>query len=350
MPYCDIILYLMLPVIYIVIVKLINRKFVVILLLLMGILLFGTFGYMSIESMSFLDALYMTVITLATVGFREVKELSENGKIFTIILILSGFGIFTYTLTVGARIIIEGEIKEVFKKRKMNKKIEALSNHYIICGYGRMGSIIVKELKASNIPVVIIEKNKANLQQEEDIVYIEGDATHDEVLISAGIQRAKGLISVLPSDAENLYVVLSARELNKNLFIVARAVDKEAEHKLKRAGADRVVSPYFIGGLRMAHTVLRPTVVDFLEFATRAEYAEIQIEEIEISKKSSLIGKTIGQSGMGRDLGVIIIGIKRSDGRMKFNPTSQTLIKDGDTLIVIGHSDKLSELERLAEE
>lgn len=338
----------MLPVIYMAIVNLIHRKFVFVFILLVSILLFGTFGYMIIEDMRFIDALYMTVITLATVGFKEVKELDENGKIFTIILILTGFGVFTYTLTVGAKILIEGEIKEVFKKRKMRKKVENISRHYVICGYGRMGSIIVKELKANNIPVVIIEKNKANLPEDEDIIYVEGDATHDEVLKSAGIEKANGLITVLPSDAENLYVVLSARELNPNLFIVARAVDKEAEPKLKRAGANKVVSPYFIGGLRIAHTVLRPTVVDFLEFATRSEHIEIQIEEIEVSPSSTLIGKTIAQSGIGRDIGVIILGIKRADGTMKFNPTSQTLIKGGDTLIVIGQIDKLLLLENLA--
>ncbi|MEJ5226539.1 potassium channel protein [Thermodesulfovibrio sp.] len=338
----------MLPVIYVAIVNLIHRKFVFVSILLVSILLFGTFGYMIIEDMRFLDALYMTVITLATVGFKEVKDLDEKGKIFTIILILTGFGVFTYTLTVGAKILIEGEIKEVFKKRKMRKKIDSISEHYVICGYGRMGSIIVRELQANSIPIVIIEKNKANLPENEEIIYIEGDATHDEVLKAAGIEKAKGLITVLPSDAENLYVVLSARELNKNLFIVARAVDREAEHKLKRAGADRVVSPYFIGGLRIAHTVLRPTVVDFLEFATRAEHVEIQIEEIEISGKSPLVDKTIAQSGLGKDLGIIVIGIKRNDGRMKFNPTSQTIIKEGDILIVLGQVDNLNKLEKLA--
>lgn len=340
----------MIPLFHIVIMNLIHRKFIFILILLIGVLAFGTVGYMIIEDMKFIDAFYMTVITLATVGFKEVKELDESGKIFTIILILSGFGVFTYTLTTGAKIIIEGEIKEVFKKRKMRKKINLMSQHYIVCGYGRMGSIIFKELKANNVPVVVIEKNKNNLPEDEEFVYIEGDATHDEVLRAAGIDKAKGLITVLPSDAENLYVVLSARELNPNLFIVARAVEKEAEPKLKRAGANKVVSPYFIGGLRIAHTILRPTVVDFLEFATRSEHIEIQIEEIEVSPKSTLVGKTIAQSGIGRDFGVIIIGIKREDGRMKFNPTSQTLIKKGDTLIAIGQIDKLATLEKLAME
>ncbi|MDI1471495.1 potassium channel protein [Thermodesulfovibrio sp. 1176] len=339
----------MLHIFSITFMSLIRKKIFLIPFLLFFILLAGTIGYMYLEEMQFLDALYMTVITLATVGFREVKDLSEIGKIFTIILILSGFGIFTYALTVGARIIIEGEIKEVFKKRKMEKRLENFSEHYIVCGYGRMGSIIVKELLVYNLPLVIIEKNKSNLPENEGIVYIEGDATSDDVLKKAGVQRAKALITVLPSDAENLYVVLSARALNENLFIVARAVEKEAEAKLIRAGANRVVSPYLIGGLRIAHTVLRPTVVDFLEFATSADYLEIQIEEVEVLKGSPLIGKTIAQSGLGKDLEVIIVGIKRADGKMKFNPTSQTIIKEGDTLIVLGKTDKLIMLEKIAQ-
>lgn len=338
----------MLSVFYITFMSLLHKRIFFIPLLLILILLAGTIGYIIIEDMTFIDALYMTVITLATVGFREVKELSQEGKIFTIILILSGFGVFTYALTIGARIIIEGEIKEVFKKRKMRKKVETLSGHYIVCGYGRMGSIIVKELLANKMPVVIIEKNPSNLPENDNITYFAGDATNDEILKLAGIDRAKGLITVLPSDAENLYVVLSARELNSKLFIVARAVEKEAEPKLKRAGANRVVSPYFIGGLRIAHTVLRPNVVDFLEFATSSEYVEIQIEEIDISPNSSLIGKSIAQSGIGKDLGIIIIGIRRADGRMKFNPNSQTIIKEGDTLIVLGQAENLSRLENLA--
>ncbi len=338
----------MLSVFYITFMSLLHKRIFFIPLLLIVILLAGTIGYIIIEDMTFIDALYMTVITLATVGFREVKELSKEGKIFTIILILSGFGVFTYALTVGARIIIEGEIKEVFKKRKMRKKVDALLDHYIVCGYGRMGSIIVKELLANKMPVVIIEKNPSNLPENDNITYFAGDATNDEILKLAGIDRAKGLITVLPSDAENLYVVLSARELNSNLFIVARAVEKEAEPKLKRAGANRVVSPYFIGGLRIAHTVLRPNVVDFLEFATSSEYVEIQIEEVDIAPNSPLIGKSIAQSGIGRDLGIIIIGIRRADGRMKFNPNSQTIIKEGDTLIVLGQTENLSRLENLA--
>ncbi len=325
-----------------------QKKLFFILFMSLGVILYGTIGYMLIEDMNFLDALYMTVITLATVGYKEVKELTVNGKIFTMILIFSGFGVFTYTLTTGAKILIEGEIKEVFKKRSMKKRIQHLKGHYIICGYGRMGRIIARELKANNIPFVIIEKERTNLPDNDDILYIEGDATRDEVLKDAGIEHAKGLITVLSQDSENLYVVLSAKGLKPDLFIVARAAEEGAELKLKRAGADRVVSPYHIGGLRIAHTVLKPTVVDFLEFATGSEHMEIQIEEIQVKKGSGLLGKTIGESGIGKEIGAIIIGIKRADGTMKFNPTSQTIIEEGDILIVLGEAGRLAILEKMA--
>lgn len=326
----------------------VQKKLFFVLFLITVIVIYGTVGYMFIEKINFLDALYMTVITLATVGYREVKDLSINGKIFTILLIFSGFGVFTYALTTGAKIIIEGEIKEAFKKRNMKKKIDNLRDHYIICGFGRMGRIIAKELRSNNIPFVIVEKNRENLPEEGDFLYIKGDATKDEILKGAGIERAKGLITVLSSDTENLYVVLSAKGLNPELFIVARAAEEGAEIKLKRAGADRVVSPYHIGGLRIAHTVLRPTVVDFLEFATRSEHVEIQIEEIPVQKGSILAGRTIGESDIGKGIGAIIIGIKRADGSMIFNPTSRTKIEEGDTLIVLGEAPKLLILEKMA--
>lgn len=319
------------------------------LVLLILVILFGTVGYMTIEGMNFLDALYMTVITLATVGYREVKELDEEGKIFTIILIFSGFGVFTYSISEGIKIIIEGEINELIKERKMRRRIEKLKDHFIICGFGRMGSIIYKELKANNIPTVIIEKDRSVIPEgDDDINYIIGDATKDEILKRAGIERAKGLISVLSSEAENLYVVLTARDLNPNLFIVARAVDKANERKLKRAGADRVVLPYLIGGLRIAHLILRPTVVEFLEIATHSEYSDIQIEEIKVETGSFLVDKSIAQSKIREKTGVLILGIKRSNGQMEFNPKPDTVIKEGDILIVVGEPEKISELEKLA--
>lgn len=309
---------------------------------------FGTLGYMSIEGWDFLDSIYMTVITLTTVGFREIHDLSSSGKIFTIILIIGGVGTVLYALGTGARLVIEGELVEVLGRKRLEKKIKELKDHYIICGYGRMGKIICKELKSRAIRFIAIERNPDILKEEGDVLIFEGDATKDEVLKKVGIEKARGLVSVLPNDAENLYVVLSARGMNPDLLIVARAGEEGSEQKLLRAGADRVVSPYHIGGLRIAHTVLKPAVVDFIEFATKSGNIDLQMEEIAIQEGSKLVGLTLDECGIGRDLGVIIVAIKRSTGDMKFNPTFRSMVKAGDTLITIGETAKLKVLEDMA--
>ncbi len=291
----------------------------------------------------------MTIITLTTVGYREVHELSSRGMIFTIVLLMVGVGTFLYALSAGAKIILEGELQELFGRKRLEKKIKELKGHYIVCGYGRMGKIICRELKAKNVPFVAIERNGDFLNNRSDeLLGISGDATNDDTLMEAGIERAKGLISVLPNDALNLYVVLSARELNPNLHIVARAGEEGSENKLLRAGADKVVSPYHIGGLRIAHTILRPAVVDFIEFATKTGNIELQMEEVTISEGSRMENKSLDQCGIGRELGIIIVGIKRHTGEMRFNPTSRSTIKAGDTLIALGEISKLKVLENMS--
>ena len=252
-----------------------------------------------------------------------------------------------YTLTTVAKIVLEGEIKEILGGR-LEKKIKELKNHYIVCGYGRMGKIICKELREKNIRFAVVEKKLDLPEEKEDLLILEGDATKDEILKEVGIEKAKGLISVLPTDAENLFVVLSARELNPDLFIVARAGEEGSEQKLMRAGADRVVSPYHIGGLRIAHTVLKPAVVDFIEFATKSGNIDLQMEEITIQDASALAGQTLDECGIGRDLGIIVVAIKKTSGDMQFNPTYKTAIKTGDTLIALGEISKLKALEDMA--
>jgi voltage-gated potassium channel len=286
----------------------------------------------------------MTVITLSTVGFKEVGDLSTSGRLFTIILIIGGVGTVLYALGKGARFILEGELQEAFGRRILEKKVKGLKDHYIICGFGRMGKIIGKELKNRGVEFIAIEKNPIPYEKEEMLI-LEGDATQDDVLKESGIEKAKGLITVLSTDAENLYVVLSAKGLNPGLYIVARAGEEGSEQKLLRAGADRVISPYLIGGLRIAHTVLKPAVVDFIEFATKAGNIDLQMEEITIPESSGLIGLTLDQCGMGRELGIIVVAIKRATGEMRFNPTFRTTIKLGDTLIVLGEVSKLKILE-----
>jgi voltage-gated potassium channel len=299
---------------------------------------------MLIERWSLLDSIYMTIITLSTVGFKEVGDLSTSGRLFTIILIIGGVGTVLYALGKGARFILEGELQEAFGRRILEKKVKGLKDHYIICGFGRMGKIIGKELKNRGVEFIAIEKNPIPYEKEEMLI-LEGDATQDDVLKESGIEKAKGLITVLSTDAENLYVVLSAKGLNPGLYIVARAGEEGSEQKLLRAGADRVISPYLIGGLRIAHTVLKPAVVDFIEFATKAGNIDLQMEEITIPESSGLIGLTLDQCGMGRELGIIVVAIKRATGEMRFNPTFRTTIKLGDTLIVLGEVSKLKILE-----
>ncbi len=326
----------------------VRKRFIFSVALIVLIVAFGTTGYMVIEGWGFLDSIYMTIITLTTVGYREIHDLSVEGIIFTIILIVGGVGTVLYALSIGAKLILEGELQEIFGRKRLKNQIKELNKHYIICGYGRMGRIIFKELEAKDIKCVVIEKNTDSLEDKNGILLVKGDATRDETLKQVGIERAIGLISVLPTDAENLYVVLSARELNPGLFVVARAGEEGSEQKLLRAGADRVVSPYHIGGLRIAHTVLKPAVVDFIEFATKSGNIDLQLEEIPIQKGSDLAGLTLDKCGIGRELGVIIVAIKRAEGDMEFNPTFRTHIKAGDILIAVGEVSRLKLLEDMA--
>jgi voltage-gated potassium channel len=329
--------------------KAVRRQFVYSLLLIGVVVVAGTAGYVLIEGWSAFDSLYMTVTTITTVGFGEVHPLSASGKAFTILLIIFGVGTILYTLNNAARIVIEGELQDVFGRRKLEKKIRGMKDHNIVCGYGRMGRVICKELREKGARFVVIEKERpAAGTFDEEMLFIWGDATRDEVLKEAGIEHAKGLISVLPTDAENLYVVLSARVLNPELNIVARAGEEGSEEKLLRAGADRVVSPYHIGGLRIAHTLLKPAVVDFIEFATRSGNIDLQMEEISVREGSEISGKTLDECGFGRELGIIIVAIKRSAGEMRFNPTFRTTIKTGDILIALGERMKLKVLEEMA--
>ncbi len=325
-----------------------RRKLFQVLALLAFTVACGTAGYMIVEGWPFIDALYMTITTLTTVGFREVHPLSSRGIIFTIVLIVGGVGTVLYALSTGARVILEGELREVYGRKKLEKKIKGLSDHFIICGYGRMGKIIAKELRTEGIPFVVIEKEPQNLDPDAGLVFLRGDATQDQSLRDAGIERAKGLISVLPTDAENLFVVLSARGLNPDLLIVSRAVEEGSEQKLLRAGATKVVSPYHIGGLRMAHTVMKPSVVDFIEFATRSGNIGLQMQEISVQEGSSLIGRTLQESDIGKDLGVFVVAIKQATGDTLFSPTFRNALKAGDTLIVLGEVPKLKEFEEIS--
>lgn len=320
----------------------------VVLFLLMSL---GTVGYMTIEGWRLVDALYMTVITLGTVGFEVVRPLSDAGKLFTITLIIVGVSVLGYIVGSLAQIMFEGQIQRIMGRKKVEKMIEALAGHYIICGYGRIGSLICKEFNNNKLPFVIVEKDNETAEKldEEGYLHLRGDATMDETLLKAGIKRAKGLISVVTSDTENVYITLTARGLNPDLFILARSGEEGSDIKLKRAGANKVVSPYIIGGSRMAQSILRPNVVDFIEIATGSEHMDLQMEEITIPPHSAFAGETLVSSGFRKEIGVIIVGIKKAHGKMVFNPHSQAKIEGGDTLIVLGEPPSIARLEDLVE-
>src|SRR6185369_7937712 len=309
-------------------------SFFVLLMLITG----GTLGYMTIEGWRLLDAAYMSVITLGTVGFKEVHDLSDGGKLFTMGLIVVGVSVLGYIVGSLAQIMFEGQIQRIIGRKKVEKKIDSLSGHYIICGFGRIGSLICKEFKSNGLKFVIIEKNAEATErlQEDGYLFMKGDATLDETLLRAGIKRAKGLISVVTSDSENVYITLTARGLNPDLYILARSGEEGSDIKLKRAGANKVVSPYIIGGSRMAQSVLRPNVVDFIEIATGREHLELQMEELQIPVSSAFVGENLISSGFRKETGTIIVGIKKWNGKMVFNPDSHSKIEAGDTLIVLG--------------
>jgi len=319
------------------------------MVVLLMLVTYGATGYMTIEGWPLLDALYMTVITLGTVGFKEVHDLSAYGKLFTITLIVFGVSVLGYIVGSLAQIMFEGQIQRIIGRKKVEKQIDSLQDHYIICGFGRIGQLICKEFAAKPIPFLVIEKHPEAHEKlhHEEYLHLRGDATEDDTLLRAGIKRARGLISVVTSDSENVYITLTARGLNPDLYILARSGEEGSEIKLRRAGANKVVSPYVIGGSRMAQAILRPNVVYFIEIATGREHLELQMEEILIPVHSAFVGENLISSGFRKETGTIIVGIKKGSGKMVFNPESHSKLEAGDTLIVLGHPAAIQKLEDL---
>jgi len=319
------------------------------LVLFITALLGGTAGYMLIEKWSFMDALYMTVITLATVGYGEVRRLSPSGRIFTMLLILTGVGFVFYVASSTIRFVVEGRVREILGRRKLEKEIQAQKNHYIICGYGRVGSNICDILASRSMKTVVIERAPERISKlnERNLLYIAGEATDEENLLNAGVERARGLVAVLKTDTDNVYVTLSARQLNPELFIIARAGEKKSENKLLAAGADKVISPYRIGAQRIAQTIIRPTVTDFLELAVMDKSRNIQMEELPVRSSSGLVGVALQDSGIRKDYDLIIVAIRRAGGEMLFNPSARTKLQAGDTVIAIGEKRNLERIEKV---
>ena len=309
----------------------------------------GTTGYMVIEGWGAWDAFYMTVTTVATVGFREVHPLSMAGQVFTVLLIVSGVGTAFYTATLLATTIVEGGLQRRFERRRITFMLQQLRDHFILCGYGRIGSMIADELDRQRVPFVIIERDPARVRAVIDRGWIamEADASQEEVLTRAGIHHARGLIAAVGTDAENVYTVLTARVMRPDLFIIARVESDDAEHKLRRAGADRVISPYHIGAAHMVQTALRPAVVDFVQLATSSGHLELSMEQVRVPQPSALVGKSLVESGIRQKFGVIIVAIKRADSAMEFNPPPEAVIRGGDELVVLGGPESVKALEEM---
>jgi voltage-gated potassium channel len=330
-----------------------RHRFFLLLLIPAALVAGGTFGYWAIEKdYSLFDSLYMTVITLTTVGYEEVHPLSTAGRAFTIVLLLGGVFTFFFTATELVRAVVSGEVQEVFGRQRMEHSLAEMKDHVIICGYGRMGRFICQEFSRNGYPFVLIDRSPDNLKglTLAHGVALPGDASDDEVLKHAGIMRARALVTVAGSDADNLFVTLSARLLNDKIFIVARAETEAAETKLKRAGANRVVSPYALGGTRVAHAVLRPNVVDYLDLATGSEFYDLQIEELVIRAGSQLDGISLKDSRIHVELGIIVVAIKKTEGGMVFNPPGDACMEGGDTLIALGRRADIDRLEQRARE
>jgi voltage-gated potassium channel len=317
------------------------------LLLILIILASGTLGYVIIEGWDPWDAFYMTVTTITTVGYREVHPLSRSGQVFTIVLLIGGVGTVFYASTMVATIAVEGGVQRGFERRRVSRMLEEIQDHFILCGLGRIGSIIAQELHAHGVPFVVIEREHERAEQiaRHGWIGLEDDASREEVLSRAGIHRARGLIAAVGTDAENVYTVLTARVMRPDLYIIARVESDDAEHKLRRAGADRVISPYQIGASHMAQTALRPAVVDFVQLATRSEHLELSMEQVHIGDTSPLIGRSIIDAGIRQKFGVIVVAIKHSDGAMEFNPPPDAVIRAGDELVVLGAPQSVKALE-----
>ncbi|MCB2222249.1 MAG: potassium channel protein [Bacteroidetes bacterium] len=326
-----------------------RTKILIGLLMLLTILVIGITGYMVIEGDSLLDALYMTVITISTVGFGEIHKLSQGGKIFTIFLIISSFTTYAYALTTISTHFFEGQLNFIIRGYG-SKTFKKMQNHVIICGYGRNGQQVAKELKAHHHSFVVIDQSHDVVIKIEDrsIGIIEGDSTQDEVLLKANIKTARALITTLPIDADNLYVVLTARALNPNLEIISRASNENSEIKLRMAGVDNVVMPERVGGAHMASLVTRPDVIEFMDHLSVHGQDPTALEEFECSALSDDEGvKTIGEYAIRRRTGANIIGFKTPDGRYILNPTPDMKVFPGSKLFVLGTPDQISSMRTI---
>ena len=326
-----------------------SRNLIIACILAILVLVAGTVGYMVIEGWVFVDALYMTVITLTTVGYGEVQTLGMPGRCFTIVLLFFGVGYFLYVVGIVMQFIVEGQIAQIFGRKLLDNKIKKLNNHYIVCGYGRIGQVLCEQIQETTSNIVVLEKSEDNLAllEKNNLHYLIGDATSEELLLKAGILKAKYLIAALATDVNNVFLVLTARQINPDVYIVARAGQEQTKSKLRAAGANKVESPYDMGAITMALRLLRPSVTGFLDIALSRKHQDIQIEELKVSPTSELIDIMLKDSGIRQRFNLIIIAIKKANGEMKFNPSFKTTISANDTVIAIGSDNNLEKLDNI---
>jgi voltage-gated potassium channel len=308
----------------------------------------GTIGFMLSEQLSFFDALWLTVVTILTVGYGDTVPQTLYGKLFALLIIPIGISIVTYATGAVASMMIEGEFSKTVRRRRMRKKIESLSNHIIVCGFGRVGEQVVRELLKNGTDVVVVERNVEQLEEMSDqVLYIEGDATEDNVLLAAGIERAAGLVATLPADADNVFISLTAKGLNRDIQVVARAERPETEEKLRRAGADKVINPSFLSGRRMAMTILKPVSVDYVDTIFHDHEEAFAMEEVEIVSSSPLANRSLRESGIRTRYGVTVVAIQRGTNIIS-NPSADERLLEGDLAIIFGKKDQLSRFEEAA--
>jgi voltage-gated potassium channel len=303
---------------------------------------------MVIERWNFIDALFMVITTVATVGYEEVHPLSTVGRVFTMTVIISGVGTTLYTLGIFGELLVDGRLAGYARMRRMERRIADLSEHFIVCGYGRMGTRVAQEFRQLDTPFVVVESNPESLDRMRaaEVLYVEGDATSDETLLRAGILRAKGLVSAVDSDERNVFITLTARALNPALFIVARSSYQDSVEKLRRAGANQVVSPYLMGAHRMAVLAVRPVAVDVLDTVLHGENIDLVVEEFLVPTESRLLGRSLADSGM-REAGANILAIRKRSGQLRINPPDSQVLEGDDLLVAIGTRQQMSAAERL---
>jgi len=317
------------------------------------VLLVGTVGFRLSLDEPWLEAFYRAVVSASLTGIDSVPD-TDGARILTIFMVVAGISIYGYVAAAIVEAIAGGIVTGALAERRRERTIRSLQDHYIICGYGRIGSVVARQFQRQHVPFVVVERDPERMQlaMDDGKLAVEADASREEVLKRVGIDRARGLVAAVGTDAENVYAVLSARVMRPDLFIVSRAETEDAKQKLKRAGADRVISPYQIGAQQMALTALRPPVVDFVQLATSttsSEQLDLAIEQVKIGSGASYAGKSIVDANLRQRFGVVIVGIQRRDGKMDFNPAPDALMQGGDQLIVMGRSDGLKQLESMAQ-